>query len=448
MKMFHGANLVPEDLETGEYKIQGTASVQDLEPVFITAYSNDYIEIADVAGGTTYNCGLMGSGGVNAKNVNGIPTHVYFICTLNYAGFEKLSNALNNIGNQSEYVVANFTVPKVAVKGIYSNLTEDSSASGQAHVISDVYVLGGTATATIQTLTSTPTTIDGYTPKNQKVRQYPFLYLGFNPTHGSEKVYRYEDFTNGTPSFKFISEVNPNPTVNLIPQNYRGQTGDSLSDLASLNGYPQLGSKVDVYNSWLAENSGIINVETAKREQFAKLDTIGNTVGLFGSLGGMLGTAFGGGGVQTAGGVQGLTNSAIKMEKDALNYDYYVQDLQKQVERQQILPDQVSLGGSNATLLGYGLIDNNIFTRYGVKYQFAQRIDQYFDMYGYKTNKLKIPNINNRPNWNYIKTAGINLLGDIPEADLQRIKSLFNEGITLWHNTTTFLDYSKNNRTT
>ena len=57
--MFHGANLVPEDLETGEYKIQGTADINDLEPVFITAYSNDYIEIADVAGGTTYNCTLQ-----------------------------------------------------------------------------------------------------------------------------------------------------------------------------------------------------------------------------------------------------------------------------------------------------------------------------------------------------------------------------------------------------
>ena len=86
------------------------------------------------------------------------------------------------------------------------------------------------------------------------------------------------------------------------------------------------------------------------------------------------------------------------------------------------------------------------FTRYNIKAQFAQRIDKFFDMYGYATNDLKIPNISNRPNWNYIKLAGANLLGEIPEADLQEIKSLFNEGITLWHNATTFLDYSQNNR--
>ena len=28
---------------------------------------------------------------------------------------------------------------------------------------------------------STPATLDGYTPVNQKVRQYPYMYLGFNP---------------------------------------------------------------------------------------------------------------------------------------------------------------------------------------------------------------------------------------------------------------------------
>ena len=109
------------------------------------------------------------------------------------------------------------------------------------------------------------------------------------------------------------------------------------------------------------------------------------------------------------------------------------------------------MGAASFLLLaykGYELIDDNIFTRYSIKSQFAQRIDEYFDMYGYQTNSLKIPNINNRPNWNYIKTAGINLIGDIPEIDLQEIKSLFNEGFTIWHNTSTFLDYSQNNRTT
>lgn len=90
-------------------------------------------------------------------------------------------------------------------------------------------------------------------------------------------------------------------------------------------------------------------------------------------------------------------------------------------------------------------MDDNIFTTYTIKYQFAKRIDDYFSMYGYETDELKVPNINNRSNWNYIKTAGANIIGDVPETDLQEIRNMFDSGVTLWHTTTYFLDYSQNN---
>lgn len=430
-----GANLIPENLETGEFKIQGTASVSNLNPVYITAFSNQNFKIQPNPIGSILQFDLYGIGGVNANNINGIPSHVFYLCATSQTGFELLKRALD-LENQSEYVVANFTVPYCAVNGILQSFSNQD--------ITDLYVLGGKATATTETLIQTPSTIDGYTPRNQKLRQYPYLYIGFNPPMGTEKVFRYENFSNGTPSFKFISEVNPNPTVYVIPQNYRGASGDSLSDKVSLNGYPQLSSKINVYNSWLAENSGIINVETEKQSAMAQLNLIGGTSDIFNNLIGLISSA-GQGNITSNSGVIG---SAINLKKNALNYDFYIKNLMAQVERQQILPDNVALGGSNATLLGYELIDDNIFTRYSIKSQFAQRIDEYFDMYGYQTNSLKIPNINNRPNWNYIKTAGINLIGDIPEIDLQEIKSLFNEGFTIWHNTSTFLDYSQNNRTT
>ena len=129
-----------------------------------------------------------------------------------------------------------------------------------------------------------------------------------------------------------------------------------------------------------------------------------------------------------------------------VNHDFYIKQQMAQIEKQALLPDKVNMSSSNATLIGYNLIDKNIFTRYTIKSQFAQRIDKYFDMYGYLTNTVKTPNLNNRPNWNYIKTIGANILGDILQEDLQTIKQFFDNGITLWHNTNTFLDYSQNNR--
>lgn len=80
-----------------------------------------------------------------------------------------------------------------------------------------------------------------------------------------------------------------------------------------------------------------------------------------------------------------------------------------------------------------------------VKTEYLQTIDDYFSMFGYKINEVKVPNLTGRSNWNYIKTIDCNILANIPQMDLQEIKTLFDNGITLWHTTTNFLDYSQNN---
>ena len=295
-------------------------------------------------------------------------------------------------------------------------------------------------TPTSKTLISTPSSLDGYTPKNQKLRTYPYLFLGFNPTNASKKVFRYEDFTNGTPVFNIISEVNPNPSIAFIPQNYRGANGNSLSDLVVLNGYPNLANKSDTFNVWLAQNSEIINIERQHEENQHNLNQTSNVVNGITSFFGNLLTGNVGGAFSSAG------NSIVNGISNQENHDYFIKSQMAQIERQKMLPDNVNMGSSNATLLGYNLIDDNIFTRYTIKYQFAEKIDKYFDMYGYMTNMVKFPNLNNRPNWNYVKTIGANILGNLPQLDLAEIKQMFDNGVTLWHNTNTFLDYSQNNR--
>lgn len=81
------------------------------------------------------------------------------------------------------------------------------------------------------------------------------------------------------------------------------------------------------------------------------------------------------------GGTGGIVGSIINIDRAGRNYNYYIQMLDAQKEKQSLLPDNVSLGGSNATLLGYGLMDNNIFTTYTIKYQFAKKIDDFFSMF-------------------------------------------------------------------
>lgn len=429
-----GANLIPENLETGEYKVGGIGNLTGLLPNYVWAYSGEEIKLGP--SGTPYQLGVA-----NSYYVNGLHTSVHFIIASNDVGYATIATSLQLYDNQSEKVVAHFSVPSFAVNSGNTNDFTSGAFSG-------VYLLAGKATPATKTLLSTPSQLDGYTPINKKLLTYPYVYLGFNPAMGASKIYRYENFANGTPEFKLICEINPNPTAYMIPQNYRGATGDSLNDSATLNGYPQIASKVDVYNSWVAENSGIINVQASQAAGNLQYDTAIGTTGLIGTIGsttvGAMNAAAGTGG-GSGGGLGDVATSALNMYKNQYNYDYYIKMINAQNERQQMLPDKVSLGGSNATLIGYELIDNNVFTRYNIKQQFAIRIDNYFSMFGYQTNNLKVPAIHNRKFWNYVKTQGINILGNIPNEDMENIKSLFNSGITLWHNPTYFLDYSQDN---
>ena len=87
------------------------------------------------------------------------------------------------------------------------------------------------------------------------------------------------------------------------------------------------------------------------------------------------------------------------------------------------------------------------FTAYArsIKYEYAVMIDNYFSMFGYKVNRLATPNIHKRSNWDYMKCIDVNLEGDIPEADMDKIRRLFNEGCTFWHSTSQYLNYSATN---
>ena len=80
-----------------------------------------------------------------------------------------------------------------------------------------------------------------------------------------------------------------------------------------------------------------------------------------------------------------------------------------------------------------------------IKAEYARIIDEYFSAYGYKTNRVKVPNVTGRTNWNFVKTIGCYIAGDIPQEDMAKIKEMFDAGVTFWHNPATFMDYSQSN---
>ena len=85
------------------------------------------------------------------------------------------------------------------------------------------------------------------------------------------------------------------------------------------------------------------------------------------------------------------------------------------------------------------------FLGMSIKEEYARIIDDYFSMFGYKVDTVKVPNITGRAEWNFIKTVDCNADGNIPQEDLETIKKACNTGITFWHNPDHMYNYSLSN---
>lgn len=431
MKIFHGSNLLPEGLEIGEPIKNVSSAINGLGICYVIAYSRDPAQDNLGASGSNYN-GCI---------VNGIASGLwYYISNMNncLTMLQTISNA-----GFADSVVAVYSIPTIAILGwdpTYSIEELDDRYQVWGFWVNNQFESNGREI----NFNSTPSTLNGYTPRNQKLRTYPYCYLGYEPSNGSRNIFRYEDFTNGTPSFSMRSEINPNPTVFFIPKNYKGDNLN-VTESATLNGYPTISYHTDFFNSWLAQNSGIVSLNMQQEQFNYQLGIAKDSVNYVGnSINNALSMNIG----QF---VNDSANVLLNTYGDSVNHDFYVQRQMAQIEKQSMLSNPSSMGSGNTTLLGYDLQKEDVFTRYTIKSQFAERIDLFFDMYGYLTNKLKVPNLYNRPNWNYVKTIGANITGhgatgNVPQTELQIIRNMFDNGVTLWHNPATFLDYSQNNR--
>lgn len=78
-----------------------------------------------------------------------------------------------------------------------------------------------------------------------------------------------------------------------------------------------------------------------------------------------------------------------------------------------------------------------------------ERIGWFFHLYGYKQNRVLLPNVRNRYYYNYIKTEGVNLKSSgVPKEHLVRLRQIYDNGTTIWHadrSGVSIGDFSKDN---
>lgn len=240
-------------------------------------------------------------------------------------------------------------------------------------------------------------TIDGYTPKNKKLFTFPYAYMGINNCTGTEAHYKYEFFSDPY-DIKFEIDSTFNMASNAIcsPLNYKGLP-KNWDEGVVLSKFPQCSWVSNAYANWFALNrfslsQGIFNSAASVVSSTANLN-------LDGAISGVNAIA-----------------STVAQVRDKQTAPFQIQG-------------QTACDVSNVKWgrLGFEL------KNYSIKSQFAKIIDDYFSMFGYKVNAVKVPNITGRRSWNYVKTIDSVITGSIPVDSLRKLREIFDCGITFWH---------------
>lgn len=270
------------------------------------------------------------------------------------------------------------------------------------------------------------TELNGYLPKNKKLYTHPYNYMEVSNGSGQTLELKYELFN--VPAFCYYScKYNLQQPVSVIfePMDYNITTVDPNNRAVNhdfqlmLQNFPMCSWAVDSYAAWQAQNS--INMP-------------GTVTGMVvGSMGDAFRSSLITGMTSLAtGGVMGLINHVLAANKARK------------------APDQIR--GSNST--GNGAVaqerQNFYVSRKSVLAQNAQRIDNYFTMFGYSIGDLYIKTPNDdprdhRPHYTYIKTIGSDIIGTLPAEDARQINSIYDKGIRWWKMPSEIGDYSVDN---
>lgn len=285
--------------------------------------------------------------------------------------------------------------------------------------------------------------LDDYVPRNNKLYTYPYNFFHIDNANGRELNVRFEFFTDSdgvrdlSPKFTMRCVPVMPVTVVLRPYDYKGIVQqDCCSESIDLTGYPMCTWNVDSYNAWLAQNSvpegmsilnkgGDIVTDVARAGIASQLVTGSKAISAATKT-----LALG----EYAGLAIGATVFGTALE---LMQNRYKASIQADVCR----------GSLNNSNVNFSSHKQNFFCgRVSVNRYTARIIDDFFNRFGYATNKVKVPNISSRPQWNYVKTVGSNVNGNIPADDKKSIDAIFNNGITFWKNPSHVDNYLLNNK--
>lgn len=383
---------------------------------------------------------------------------------------------INELVHNTYDIVYAVCVPKVAVgtvgstiSGIYI-LTDKTSNDGYSEETMDIGSIG------VDTISYSS---GSYTFRNKKLCCYPYSYIEMNDLNDQSVIFKPEDMHSQL--FYLHPEAGADPSFTLYYKDYEGET--AFKNSISISNIPAIPYTIDFWTQYQALNKSALQFE---KTQFGinltkSIVTAGGSV-VAGAYGGSIaGAAFG---TQKAApvvsalqaaqsGYSSTYQSAFNRAIDAVNASYVdkysglgagygalkagiqsgggiVDTVMNRMQQNAMYsdmkqrPPQMHNPTPGAVKFGMSAIGFNI-NRWVPKKEYIEVLDRFFDMYGYNVSMVKQPQWNSRSHYNYIKTAGANIAGQIPQEHKLEINNLLNNGLTVWHNASEYGTYTTNN---
>lgn len=402
-----GRYTYPEELQLGDYISNDAQEVSDLKTQRLVVGSTaDYMDLSVASNGCYQN----------------IPTGCgYYFAQLTPNGISAMQGFLQDLtdSTRQDAITSLFLAPSFLC-------TTTDTSTNDIKKINNSY---NASTLTI-TLSTAVTTMNGYTPKNNKLWTYPYYFIQVTNGAGGNAILKPELWLDhSVQKYRMYCALTPGCSIIGVPMDYKGYA-IAWEEALPLAKYPQLNYSTDQFTNWQTQNglNNTLQQVSGAMQAVEGARNITQSVGMMSTSNAGIGSSGMNTGVNQYLGGMAQTINAM--------HEKYLATL---------IPAQFAGNANSGDVWASAGEITFRFNWMSIREEYAREIDHYFDMYGYRVNKLMGVNINTRSNWNYIKTIDVNITGNLPERDMLKFKSLFNNGFTVWHTTTHFLDYTQTN---
>ena len=430
-----GSNLQPEQFDCGTYVVNIDEVPQDTRDDE-TGYKGDYM-------GLLYLDNMQNNDGACVDGVFSACQLYVFQCTT--AGITALNNFIDGhisktVNAETTYYPDNFVGMYMMPHECFAKNDQPSNGelfSGNLDTAEWHYTLTGI---------NNNTSLDGYVPKYKKLLTHPFNFLQVDSGNGQSQTYQYEFFASPSEVI-FRADANMIAPCNLtiFPFYYKRSDASYPAEQISTGSFPMCSWSSDAWAAWLGQNSSLPLTEQTSREfatahyvmenvpskgQIAKdvfMNPIRTGARIMGKLAGVSDEMIRSS--QSASNPIGksMTGDAKTIGKDIFNGiactnpSYRASDITK----------GTVYNGSN--WYASRVRKHFHFRRMSVTREYAEKIDKFFDAFGYAVNDIAQPLRRTRKMYTYVQTLGCEIKGNVSAEVQEEIAQIYDGGIRFWN---------------